>query len=32
MKVNKNHREKFLGGLFYDVFILLFYAKFDFYQ
>lgn len=31
MKVNKNYREKFLGGLFYDVFILL-YAKFDFYQ
>ena len=31
IKVNKNHREKFLGGLFYDMFILL-YAKFDFYQ
>ena len=31
MKVNKNHQETFLGGLFYDMFILL-YTKFDFYQ
>ena len=31
MKVNKKHREKFLGGLFCDMFIRL-YAKFDFYQ
>ena len=31
MKINNNHREKFLGGLFYEMSILL-YAKFDFYQ